>query len=141
MRTTISHEFVDVIPADLDEGVLYVCIPYTTAVHKCFCGCGHEVVTPFAPRQWSLIFDGEAISLTPSIGNWSFPCRSHYWIRADEVHKARAFTDMEIAALRADDRELLRHHYGSRSAGKNKAGHPTKRWRTRLATWLRQRFT
>ena len=84
MHTTISHEFVDVIPGHLDEGILYICIPYTTAVHKCFCGCGHEVVTPLAPRQWSLIFDGETISLTPSIGNWSFPCRSHYWIRAGE---------------------------------------------------------
>lgn len=141
MRTTISHEFVDVIPDHLDEGVLYICIPCTTAVHKCFCGCGHEVVTPLAPRQWSLIFDGEAISLAPSIGNWSFPCRSHYWIRAGEVHKARAFTDMEIAALRADNRHLLRHHYESRSAEKSNASQPTKRWWTRLATWLRQRFT
>lgn len=141
MRTTISHEFVDVVPDHLDECVLYVCISYTTAVHRCFCGCGHEVVTPLAPRQWSLIFDGEAISLTPSVGNWSFPCRSHYWIRAGEVHKARTFTDTEIAALRADDRELLRHHYESRSAGKSNAGQPTKRWWTRLATWLQQRFT
>jgi hypothetical protein len=141
MRTTISHEFVDVIPDHLDEGILYICIPYTTAVHKCFCGCGHEVVTPLAPRQWSLICDGETISLTPSIGNWSFPCRSHYWIRAGEVHKARAFTATEIAALRADDRELLQHHYESRSTGKSKADQPTKRWWTRLATWLRQRFT
>lgn len=141
MRTTIRHEFVDVVPDHLDEGVLYVCIPYTTVVHKCFCGCGHEVVTPLAPRQWSLTFDGEAISLTPSIGNWSFPCRSHYWIRTGEVHKARTFTNTEIAALQTGDCKLLRRHYESRSAGKGNTGQRTKHWWTRLATWLRQRFT
>ena len=141
MRTTIGHEFVDVIPDHLDEGVLYVCIPYTTAVHKCFCGCGHEVVTPLAPRQWSMIFDGKVISLTPSIGNWSFPCRSHYWIRAGAVHKARGFTDTEIAVLRADNRELFRQHDESRSFPTRKASQPAKRWWARLAGWFRQRFT
>ncbi|MFC4855982.1 DUF6527 family protein [Actinophytocola glycyrrhizae] len=24
-------------------------------------------------------FNGETVSLSPSIGNWSFPCRSHYY--------------------------------------------------------------
>lgn len=140
MRTTISHEFVDVIPDHLDEGVLYVCIPYATTVHKCFCGCGHEVVAPLAPRQWSLTFDGETISMTPSIGNWSFLCRSHYWIRAGEVHKARTFTNTEIAALRAYDHEHLLRHYESRPAGKSKAIQPAKSWWTRLASWLQRMF-
>lgn len=140
MRTTISHEFVEVIPDQLDDGVLYVCIPYTTAVHKCVCGCGHEVVTPLARRQWSLIFDGETISLKPSIGNWSFPCRSHYWIHAGAVRKARAFSDAEIAILRTEDSELLRHHYESLPTEKSEAGQPPTRWWTRLGTWFRQRF-
>jgi len=34
------------------------------------------VVTPLSPTGWSLIFDGETVSLYPSIGNWNFPCRS-----------------------------------------------------------------
>jgi len=73
MRTTISHNFVDVIPESIDEGVVYVCAQYETAIHRCCCGCGNEVVSPLHPRQWSFMFDGETISLTPSLGNSSFP--------------------------------------------------------------------
>jgi hypothetical protein len=36
----IRHEFVEFIPKERQEGVLYVSIPYATAVHNCFCGCG-----------------------------------------------------------------------------------------------------
>jgi hypothetical protein len=48
MRTgvKIKHKFVEFIPKEREEGVLYVSIPYATAVHNCFCGCGLKVVTP-----------------------------------------------------------------------------------------------
>lgn len=36
----IKHEFVEFIPKERQEGILYISIPYATAVHKCFCGCG-----------------------------------------------------------------------------------------------------
>ena len=65
----------------IEEGKIYVSIAYATAVHKCACGCGKEVVTPLSPTDWKLIFDGKTVSLDPSIGNWGFPCRSHYWVR------------------------------------------------------------
>ena len=77
----LRHEFVEFIPDKLADGVVYVSIPYATVAHKCCCGCGMEVVTPLSPTDWELIFDGESISLDPSIGNWSFDCKSHYWIR------------------------------------------------------------
>lgn len=137
MRTTVSHEFVNKIPDEPEEGVVYVSIPYTTAVHRCCCGCGHEVVTPLHPLQWSLTFNGETISLTPSIGNWSFPCRSHYWIRTGEVCNARPFSDTEIANLRADDRELLLSHYGPRPAAPEEATEATRRVWSRLIGWSR----
>ena len=69
-RTSIDHEFVEFIPSELQEAVLYVSIPYATAVHQCACGCGNKVVTPISPVDWQLLFDGETVSLTPSIGNW-----------------------------------------------------------------------
>jgi hypothetical protein len=62
-----------------------VSITYATVLHKCGCGCDNEVVTPLSPSDWQLTFNGEAISLFPSIGNWSFSCRSHYWIKNNEV--------------------------------------------------------
>lgn len=82
----LESNFVETIPEKLEDGVLYVSIPGLVAIHKCACGCARDVVTPIsAEHGWILIFDGENISLSPSIGNWSFPCRSHYWIRNGEV--------------------------------------------------------
>ncbi|WP_123682869.1 DUF6527 family protein [Amycolatopsis thermoflava] len=140
MRTTIRHEFVETIPEDLDDGVLYVSITYSTAVHKCVCGCGHEVVTPLAPRQWWLTFDGEVVSLAPSIGNWSFPCRSHYWIRVGEVHRARTFTDTEIAAVRADESERLRRPSEPQSPRRGNAISAPKHCFARSLGWLQRMF-
>ena len=84
-REALTHEFVDQIPEVPSRGVLYVSVSFATAVHRCCCGCGNEVVTPLSPTGWSLTFDGKSVSLSPSIGNWSFHCRSHYWISRDQV--------------------------------------------------------
>ena len=84
-RQMISHRFVDYIPEELTEGVLYVSIPFATSLHKCCCGCGNEVVTPLDPADWKVIFDGKSVSLRPSIGNWTFDCQSHYLIRQNCV--------------------------------------------------------
>ncbi len=68
-ETALTHEFVEYIPEHLKDGTVYVSIPFATAAHKCCCGCGKEVVTPLTPTDWQLTFDGETISLEPSIGN------------------------------------------------------------------------
>jgi len=81
----LIHEFVELVPDQLSEGVLYVSLTYNTAVHKCCCGCGNEVITPISPVDWTLGYDGESVTLKPSIGNYSFACRSHYWIRRNRV--------------------------------------------------------
>src|SRR5262249_34855974 len=91
----------------------YVCIPFATVVHKCCCGCGHEVVTPLTPTDWKLIFDGVSISLYPSIGNWSFPCQSHYWIQHDRVRWAGRWSRDEIDAGRAADALAKTDYYGN----------------------------
>jgi hypothetical protein len=80
-----QHKFVEIIPDELEEGVLYITIEYCTAIHKCVCGCGNEVVTPLSPKDWRLTFDGKSVSLYPSIGNWGFECQSHYWIKNNNV--------------------------------------------------------
>ncbi len=53
-RTSVNHEFVEFIPSELQEGVLYVSVQYATAVHQCACGCGNKVVTPISPVDWQL---------------------------------------------------------------------------------------
>lgn len=81
--TRFAPRFITHAPAQLDDGVLYVSIEYATALHLCACGCRREVVTPFGPDKWSMTFDGQSVSLYPSIGNGSLPCRSHYWIHRE----------------------------------------------------------
>lgn len=107
----IRHEFVEYIPDVLEEGVLYVSVAFGTAVHKCCCGCGNEVVTPITPMDWCLAFDGETITLDPSIGNWSLPCESHYWITRNKVRWAPRWSRARIEAARARDRRKKVEHY------------------------------
>lgn len=108
---TLTHEFVEYVPRELKDGVVYVSIPYATVIHKCCCGCGREVVTPLAPSQWSLTFDGKSISLHPSIGNWSFPCRSHYWIKQNRVSWAASWTKQQVAAAQRQDAAAVANQF------------------------------
>src|ERR1700744_1434849 len=103
-RATMEHRFVEFLPDKMDEGVLYISIKYATAAHKCCSGCGLDVVTPITPTDWTLSFDGDTVSLNPSIGNWSFPCRSHYYIRNNRVLWAGNMTQQKIDAGRVRDR-------------------------------------
>ena len=107
----LAHEFVKAIPDELEERTLYVSMDYATVVHKCCCGCGREVVTPLSPTDWKLIYDGELISLIPSIGNWSFECRSHYWIARSTVRRARQWSEEKVEAGRARDRRAKEKQY------------------------------
>ena len=88
---TLRHEFVEYIPEILEAGVIYITMKYRTAVHLCVCGCSYKVVTPFSPKDWKLIFDGKSVSLYPSIGNFSYPCKSHYWITNNHIMMADEF--------------------------------------------------
>jgi hypothetical protein len=93
-------QFVKTLPDVLEEGILYISMEYATAAHKCVCGCGLEVVTPFSPVQWELTFNGVSVSLDPSIGNWSFPCESHYWIIRNKIRWAPKWSKERIKAGR-----------------------------------------
>jgi len=99
-----DHEFVDQIPENLDEGILYVSMRFGMVIHLCACGCGNQTVTPLGPTDYKLIYDGETITFHPSVGNWNFPCRSHYWVRRAKVVWADDWTDDQIRGGRARDR-------------------------------------
>ena len=107
----LKYEFVEFIPDDLIEGTVYVSLTYSTAAHKCCCGCGNKVVTPLSPTDWKLIFDGVSISLYPSIGNWSFKCRSHYWIRNNKIIWAPKWSQEEIDEGRAYDQSAKEKYF------------------------------
>jgi hypothetical protein len=105
-KTYFSHQLVEFIPERPEERILYVSYRYNTAVHKCACGCGEEVVTPLGPADWSVQIKNGAATLYPSIGNWSFACRSHYFIRNGRVDWAGQMSRRQIECGRALDRKI-----------------------------------
>lgn len=83
----LEPTFVDTIPATLEEGVVYISVPYRTASHLCACGCGRRIATPIrpSPRGWTIAYDGDNVSLHPSVGLLKLPCRSHYIVDRGRV--------------------------------------------------------
>lgn len=110
----LKPEFVEFIPEKLEDRKIYISEEYKTASHNCACGCGNKVVTPLSPTGWRLTNEGGRVSLYPSIGNWGFPCRSHYWIKRNQVIISYEMSPQEIAAGRRHDARLKERHYGDK---------------------------
>lgn len=107
----LQHLFVKQFPEYLEPGVLYVSLEYGSAAHSCCCGCGEEVVTPITPTDWKLIYDGESVSLWPSIGNWKLRCRSHYVIDRGAAVESLPWNERQIAAERRRDQAAKQKYY------------------------------
>lgn len=115
---TIVPQFVELIPREIQDGVLYISEKYGTASHNCCCGCGMKVVTPFSPARWQLRREGSLVTLFPSIGNWNFPCRSHYWIRRNRVEWAGAMSHQDIRRVKERDERDIRSHIAQKNTSK-----------------------
>lgn len=128
----MQHRFVEIIPDAVEDDVLYISLKYCTAIHKCVCGCGNEVVTPISPTDWKLIFDGKTVSLSPSIGNWNFNCQSHYWIKRNEIVYAREWDKEEIQFGRTNDKKRKAKYYNKENesvSSVTKRPKKKKRWK------------
>ena len=145
-QTVLRPQFVEFIPEQLEDGVLYISQRYRTALHRCCCGCGSEVVTPLGPTDWTLEIVNGAVTLRPSVGNWSLPCRSHYLIRRSRVVWARDMSREEIERGRIDDQHLRDAYFAdvnrrkelqgdSPSATQRSGSWIARVWRE-LRTWL-----
>lgn len=119
-RSGMSYQLVEYIPERLEDGVLYVSQRYGTAAHRCCCGCGEEVITPLGPTDWSVKLEGSVVTLHPSIGNWSFACRSHYWIRGGKVIWAGPMSQSLINQGRARDKRIKQAYFDE--VNRNKQG-------------------
>ena len=108
---TLQYKFVEFIPEVLEESVLYISIEYKSVAHNCACGCGSRVVTPITPTDWKITFDGKSISLSPSIGNWNFDCKSHYWIEKNNIRWASRWSDSDIESGRKSDSVKKKKYY------------------------------
>lgn len=110
-HTVLEPRFVKGVPRDLEPGVLYVSMEYGTVVHSCCCGCGYEVVTPLTPTDWHLTFDGEGVSLWPSVGSWYLPCQSHYVIEGNRVWEGGPWSKVRIEAEQGRDKRAKAKFY------------------------------
>jgi hypothetical protein len=129
---TFAYQLVDAIPEVLDPGVVYVSHRYATAAHLCACGCRSEVVTPLGAGGWRLKLEVRGLSLSPSIGNASFACKSHYHIvRGSIVWEGQYTDDMIQRARRRDNPRAHEEAIGLPTTPTT----PTS-W-NRFATWVR----
>jgi Family of unknown function (DUF6527) len=110
--TAIEPRFVEFVPKDLEDGVLYISVSYSTTVHKC--ACGSKIALPINPARWRYLWDGERISVWPSVGNWSYPCKSHYWIEQNRIEWASQISAAKIEVNRARDRAERERYLESR---------------------------
>ncbi|WP_411961259.1 DUF6527 family protein (plasmid) [Pseudomonas mandelii] len=111
----IQPVFVEFIPEKIEPGKLYISEKYETAIHKCCCGCGEEVVTPLSPAEWRLSKGPSGVSLSPSIGNWDYPCRSHYFIAENAIVWAGSMSDRQIQWVKARDQRDMERHIAHRN--------------------------
>lgn len=70
-------------------------------------------MTPLTPTDWRMTYDGESVSLHPSIGNWQLRCRSHYVVNRGRVIEAGLWTLKEVTAEQARDKRAKAAHYAS----------------------------
>lgn len=76
---------VERIPHKLKDGILYICLECQVAIHLCACGCKEKIVTPLGENGWKLVYENGKLSLSPSIGNFQIPCKTHYYITDNNV--------------------------------------------------------
>ena len=98
MKTTeLKPVYLQFLPPQnaMQEGILYISKRFQVAKHLCACGCMSDTVTPFEHQGetmtlpgWKFTDNDGLVTLSPSIGNAQFPCKSHYWIQNNKIIQA-----------------------------------------------------
>lgn len=113
----LRPEYVGQLPDQLAEGVLYVCKEFELTAHKCCCGCGEDVYLKIGPAKWQLSTTSNGrITLYPSVGNWKYACKSHYWIEKNRVIDAGQMEEYEIEAVQRRDRRDRKRYIAKANA-------------------------
>jgi len=130
----IEPVFVEFVPRELEPGKLYISHRYQTTAHLCASGCGNKVVLPIGAAEWHLTSDGTTVSLSPSVGNWEFPCRAHYFIRHNQIDWAPGMDNEAVEAGRRRDQMELDEEFKRREAARPKS------WLTGFVEWVKSLF-
>ena len=65
------------------------------------------MVTTLHPARFALTYDGETVSLHPSVGNSGLACRSHYFIDHNVIRWCKPLDNRTIAAAQARDKHAV----------------------------------
>lgn len=129
MKTRIwTAVWVDDMPMSLEPGNVYISIKHRLTEHLCACGCGTEVSLPLSRAEWRIVYDGESISIRPSIGNWRLSCGSHYIIERGQTLWCSVWNKKEIRVGRKRDQQIKQTHIARRRKH--------KRWWSNIRNWF-----
>ena len=123
-----NARWVEDMPPVLEPGHLYISIKHRLTEHLCACGCGTEVSLPLGRSEWRIEYDGDSVSIRPSVGNWRLPCRSHYVIDENATLWCESWSEEDVATGRMRDREAKENEIVRRRR--------QKPWWQRLRMWL-----
>ena len=119
-KYNIQLERVETMSRELKPGILYVSDRFQVAAHLCPCGCGNKVITPLGLTEWKFTMKNNKPSLYPSIGNWQFPCRSHYWITEGIIEWSGQWSEKQIKAGRKAEMKRRREYYQGQKSKRKK---------------------
>jgi hypothetical protein len=91
-----------------------------------------------------MTYDGESVSLWPSIGNWNLRCRSLYIIDQGRIKWAESWSEAQVAAERRRDKAAKATYYESSPSPEvlvpapevTKPVEQPNRWLSRLSKWF-----
>lgn len=108
--------FVDSIPksSEILDGHLYISTKYNMTSHRCASGCGQLVPLPLSPADWSFTYDGETVSLSPSVGNGVLACNSHYFIRKSQIIWSNGLSRTQTLRQLDLDTKIQKRQLGAR---------------------------
>lgn len=122
----LEPRYLTQFPEQLQEGIIYISEEFNLTGHKCCCGCGEDVYLKLGPAKWQLTKEPDrTVSLFPSVGNWKYACRSHYWITGNEVLEAGPMSTGMIKGVQERDRRDRQRVIEKFNASKKSIG----RWR------------
>ena len=115
--------YLEQFPEQLQEGILYISEEFCLTGHKCCCGCGEDVYLKLGPAKWQLTKEPDGtVSLCPSVGNWKYACRSHYWISGNDVFEAGPMSTGMIKRVQERDKRDRQRAIETFNASKKSVG-------------------
>jgi len=81
-KESVTPEYIEFMPEvdDMKENTIYISLKFSVTGHRCLCGCGSLTILPINNDGWNMTDNDNKLTFTPSVGNFQYPCKSHYII-------------------------------------------------------------